>query len=56
MITIQRALGRGKSGHHDRFTPPPVAQLLAVTEHASQLFRLGQTVGTQFTPKWTKIT
>ena len=43
--------GPWKEWHHDRFTPPPVAQLLAVTEHASQLFRLGQTVGTQFHPE-----
>ena len=43
--------GPWKQWHHDRFTPPPVAQLLAVNENANQLFRLGRTVGTQFHPE-----
>ncbi len=37
--------------HHDRFTPPPDAEVLAQTEHAIQLFRLDRTVGTQFHPE-----
>ena len=46
-------VGRGPwmQWHHDRFTPPPEAELLAVTERAVQLFRLGSTVGTQFHPE-----
>jgi len=37
--------------HHDRFIPPPEATVLARTEHAVQLIRLGRTVGTQFHPE-----
>ncbi len=37
--------------HHDRFTPPPDAEVLAQTEQATQLFRLDRTVGTQFHPE-----
>jgi len=37
--------------HHDRFTPPPAATVLAHNENAVQLFRLGKTVGTQFHPE-----
>lgn len=37
--------------HHDRFTPPPGATLLAVSDHADQLFRIGRMVGTQFHPE-----
>lgn len=37
--------------HHDRFTPPPGAEVLARTEHADQLIRIGRTVGTQFHPE-----
>lgn len=37
--------------HHDRFDPPPDAEILAVTPAAVQLFRLGTTVGTQFHPE-----
>lgn len=37
--------------HHDRFTPPPGATLLAQTENAAQLFAMGRTVGTQFHPE-----
>lgn len=37
--------------HHDRFTAPPEAEVLATTENATQLFRLGRTVGTQFHPE-----
>lgn len=39
--------------HHDRFTPPPGAEILAVNENAVQLFRLGRCVGTQFHPEVT---
>ena len=39
--------------HHDRFTPPPGAEVLAVNESAVQLFRLGRCVGTQFHPEVT---
>ena len=37
--------------HYDRFDPPTDAEVLAVTEHATQLFRVGSTVGTQFHPE-----
>ncbi len=37
--------------HHDRFTPPPGATVLARTEHAVQLIRVGRSVGTQFHPE-----
>ena len=39
--------------HHDRFTPPPDAEILAVNDNAVQLFRLGRCVGTQFHPEVT---
>lgn len=37
--------------HHDRFTPPPGAEVLAETDDAIQLFSIGRTVGTQFHPE-----
>lgn len=37
--------------HHDRFTPPPGATLLAETDRAPQLFTIGTLVGTQFHPE-----
>lgn len=37
--------------HHDRFAPPPHAEVLARNENAEQLFRVGRTVGTQFHPE-----
>lgn len=37
--------------HHDRFTPPPGAELLATTPVGPQLFTLGRMVGTQFHPE-----
>ena len=43
--------GPWKEWHHDRFTPPAGAQVLAVNENAVQLFRLGRSVGTQFHPE-----
>lgn len=43
--------GPWKEWHHDRFTPPPHAEILAVNENATQLFRVGTTVGTQFHPE-----
>ena len=39
--------------HHDRFTPPPEAEVLAVNDSSVQLFRLGRCVGTQFHPEVT---
>jgi len=39
--------------HHDRFTAPPEAEVLAVTEKAVQLFRLDRCVGIQFHPEVT---
>lgn len=39
--------------HHDRFTPPPDADVLAVNANAVQLFRLGRCVGAQFHPEVT---
>lgn len=46
--------GPWKEWHHDRFTPPPDATVLARTENAVQLFRLGRSVGTQFHPEVTE--
>lgn len=37
--------------HHDRFTPPASAIVLAHNENAVQLFRVGKTVATQFHPE-----
>ena len=37
--------------HHDRFEPPPGAEVLAVNDSSVQLFRIGRTVGTQFHPE-----
>ncbi len=37
--------------HHDRFTAPPNAEVLARTESAVQLFTLGRMVATQFHPE-----
>lgn len=37
--------------HHDRFSPPPGAEVLAVNDSSVQLFRIGRTVGTQFHPE-----
>lgn len=43
--------GPWKEWHHDRFTAPPGAAVLATTAAATQLFQLGTTVGTQFHPE-----
>lgn len=43
--------GPWKEWHHDRFTVPAGAEVLAVNENATQLFRIGTTVGTQFHPE-----
>ena len=37
--------------HHDRFTVPPGAKLLASTDAAPQLFTIGRMVATQFHPE-----
>lgn len=37
--------------HHDRFTPPPGAEVLARNDSSVQLIRIGNTVGTQFHPE-----
>lgn len=37
--------------HHDRFTPPPGAEVLARNESSVQLIRIGRTVGTEFHPE-----
>lgn len=37
--------------HHDRFDPPAGAEVLAVTDVAVQLIRIGTSVGTQFHPE-----
>ncbi|RZV46438.1 MAG: type 1 glutamine amidotransferase [Acidimicrobiales bacterium] len=37
--------------HHDRFAAPPEADVLAETDAATQLFRIGRTVGSQFHPE-----
>jgi len=50
-VTNPAGPGPWKEWHHDRFTPPPEAQVLATTPNAVQLFRLGTTVGTQFHPE-----
>lgn len=43
--------GPWKEWHHDRFTPPPEAEVLAETDEATQLFRIGRSIGTQFHPE-----
>jgi len=43
--------GPWKEWHHDRFTAPPESEVLAETEDAAQLFRIGRTIGTQFHPE-----
>ena len=43
--------GPWKEWHHDRFTPPPEAEVLAINANAVQLFRLGRSVATQFHPE-----
>lgn len=50
---VENPAGSGpwKEWHHDRFTAPAQAELLAVNENAQQLFRLGTSVGTQFHPE-----
>lgn len=52
-LGVENPAGPGpwKEWHHDRFTPPPNAQVLAVNENAAQLFRVGTSVGTQFHPE-----
>jgi len=40
--------------HHDRFSPPPDAEILATNDNAVQMYRLGTTVGTQFHPEVTE--
>lgn len=49
-------VGRGPwfEWHHDRFTPPSGAEILASNQNAVQLFRMGSTVGTQFHPEVTE--
>lgn len=37
--------------HHDRFTPPPGAEVLARNDSSVQLIRINNTVGTQFHPE-----
>jgi GMP synthase-like glutamine amidotransferase len=37
--------------HHDRIVAPPGAEVLARTDEAIQLIRIGKTVGTQFHPE-----
>lgn len=43
--------GPWKEWHHDRFTPPADAEVLATTDNAVQLFRIGRSAGTQFHPE-----
>lgn len=49
--TLPVATGPWMEWHHDRFTPPPEATVLATTPDAPQLFSIGRTVGTQFHPE-----
>jgi len=37
--------------HHDRFHPPPDAEVLGRNETSTQLIRIGRSVGTQFHPE-----
>ncbi|MEM9519256.1 MAG: type 1 glutamine amidotransferase [Actinomycetota bacterium] len=37
--------------HHDRFHPPPQAEVLARNDTSTQLIRVGRAVGTQFHPE-----
>jgi GMP synthase-like glutamine amidotransferase len=46
-------VGRGPwlQWHHDRFSPPPGATVLATTPRSTQLFTIGSIVATQFHPE-----
>ena len=46
-------VGRGPwmRWHHDRFDPPPGAEVLARTDDSVQLIRIGRMAGTQFHPE-----
>ncbi len=50
---LPNPVGRGPwmEWHHDSFTPPPGADVLARNEAGAQLIRIGRTVGTQFHPE-----
>ncbi len=49
----ENPVGRGPwmEWHHDRFTPPAEAEVLASSERAVQLFTMGSLVATQFHPE-----
>jgi GMP synthase-like glutamine amidotransferase len=48
-------VGRGPwfEWHHDRLTAPKDAEILAENENATQMFRIGRNLGTQFHPEVT---
>ncbi len=50
-VELPISAGPWMEWHHDRFTLPPGADLLASTETCPQLFRIGRSVGTQFHPE-----
>ena len=50
-VDLPVSTGPWMQWHHDRFTLPPSAKLLASTEACPQLFQLGHSVGTQFHPE-----
>lgn len=50
-VDIPGGEGPWMQWHHDRFTPPDGAEVLARSPEGVQLFRLGTTVGTQFHPE-----
>ena len=52
---VRNPLGPGPwfQWHHDHFTPPAEAEVLAVNDNAVQLFRLGRCLGAQFHPEVT---
>ena len=50
-VELPISAGPWMEWHHDRFTLPPDAELLASTEACPQLFRTGRSVGTQFHPE-----
>lgn len=49
--TLPAGPGPWMEWHHDRIVPPPDAEIIAETDEAVQLFRIGTTVGTQFHPE-----
>ena len=52
-VELPVSTGPWMEWHHDRFTLPPGAELLASSPASPQLFRSGRSLGTQFHPEIT---